>query len=463
MPKDGLVDKKAEKFYTYRNGLVEGAFDMENIRSFLKEHKWILLIVGALFLERVAAMCYLGVGYGPTMGGDTVGYMNSGIEFAKSGMITIYAPYPTAMIMPAITVVLGTLSALFGEGTAYWLSAKLLWAAMGACTAWFVYRSVLMFWPKWCALLSACVYFLPNLVWMDNIILTETPYNLCFAAAVYFTLAMGRSDDKKYFLGYLAAVWIGTLFRIMIIVLPIFSGAYLLFLKRRNCKMLFKRLAIIILAMLVFAVPWTARNYHHFETFIPLTYGAGNAKLLGTYQGIGYPADEELDYDVNVEQVYQERYDRFLDEQGYPRHHNFDQYLTLEYDNVKAEYRMDVWWENNPLSMLFSYLIYKPLILVINVFYYDILFGIPKFPMLVVRGIDLLLCCAGVLLCFLKKRNREEICFLTVVYWAYIFTMATSYATIRYAEPLMCLRYIIAAFGFSMLVELWKKKKLQTK
>ena len=430
---------------------------MKKSQLFFEEHKGILIIIAALFLERVAAMCYLGIGYGPTVGGDTVGYMNSGIEFAKSGMITIYSPYPTAMIMPAITVLLGTLSMLFGEGTAYWLSAKLVWAIMGSCTAWFVYKSVLMYAPKWCALLSACVYFLPNLVWMDNIILTETPYNLCFAAAIYLTLAMGRSDQKKYFFGYLAAVLIGTMFRIMIIVLPIFSGFYLLVLKRRNCKMLFRRLGVIIVVMLLFAAPWTIRNYHHFETFIPLTYGAGNAKLLGTYQGFGYPTDEELDYDTNVEQVFQERFDDLLDENGYGKHHNFDQYLTLEYDGIKADYRMSVWWENNPLSMLFSYLIYKPLILVINVFYYDVLFGIPKLPMLLVRGIDLLFCCAGVLLCFMKKRNREEISFLSLVYWAYIFTMATSYATIRYAEPLMCLRYIIAAIGFSMLMELRKK------
>lgn len=432
---------------------------MEKLRSCLKEHKWILLIIAGLFLERVAAMCYLGVGYGPTMGGDTVGYMNSGIEFAKSGTISIYSSYPTAMIMPAISVVLGALSALFGEGTAYWLSAKLLWAVMGSCTAWFVYKSVVMLAPKWCALLAACVYFLPNLVWMDNIILTETPYNLCFAAAIYWTLVMGRSDDKKYFFAYLATVLIGTMFRIMIIVMPIFSGFYLLFLKRRNCKMLFTRLAVIVAVFVLFAAPWTVRNYYHFETFIPLTYGAGNAKLLGTYQGFGYPADEELDYDTNVEQVYLERYDALLDENGYGKHHKFDQYLNLEYDGIKADYRMDVWWETNPLSMLFSYLVYKPLILVINVFYYDILFGIPKLPMLLVRGVDLLLCCAGVLLCFLRKRYREEISFLALVYWAYIFTMATSYATIRYAEPLMCLRYIIAAVGVSLLAELWKQKK----
>lgn len=31
--------------------------------------------------------------------------------------------------------------------------------------------------------------------------------------------------------------------------------------------------------------PWWARNYIQFDKFIPLTAGAGNPLLLGTYQG----------------------------------------------------------------------------------------------------------------------------------------------------------------------------------
>ena len=54
--------------------------------------------------------------------------------------------------------------------------------------------------------------------------------------------------------------------------------------------------------MLLCLIPWTYRNYKIFNHFIPLTYGTGNPLLLGTYQGSGYPTDEELDYVKNVDE-----------------------------------------------------------------------------------------------------------------------------------------------------------------
>jgi len=429
------------------------------VKEKLIDHKWILLIMLGLFLERMLFMSELGIGYGPSTGTDNVGYLNSGIEFANSGMISIYVPYPTAMIMPGITVVLGALSFLFGEGLAYMLSAKILWAVLGSLTAWYTYRSVELFLPRKYALLAACVFFLPNYAWMNNIILTETPFILCFNAAIYYTLALGKGMDKKLFIKYTIAVFVGTMFRISIIVFPAFTAFYLFILKGQNFWMLLRRFLALALVFLVFLVPWTIRNYHHFESFIPVTYGAGNANMLGTYQGFGYPEDDELDYETNVEQVYRTKYAHLLDENGYPKNHKLTQYLSLEKDALKADYRLQVWWENNPLSLLFSYFVYKPLILVVNVFYYEFVFGITKTPLLLLRGIDLLLCCLSILFTIREKEHRREIWFLTILYWMYIYVSATSYATIRYAEPLMCFRYIIAVIGLARLVSLLKNRK----
>lgn len=52
---------------------------------------------------------------------------------------------------------------------------------------------------------------------------------------------------------------------------------------------------MIFLALLAFMLPWSVRNYKQFRAFIPTTYGIGNPLLLGTYQGEGYPTDEEVD------------------------------------------------------------------------------------------------------------------------------------------------------------------------
>jgi len=54
-------------------------------------------------------------------------------------------------------------------------------------------------------------------------------------------------------------------------------------------KKLLKQGLIIACVLLCFIVPWSIRNYIHYDAFIPLTYGAGNPMLLGTYQGVGLP------------------------------------------------------------------------------------------------------------------------------------------------------------------------------
>ncbi len=50
-----------------------------------------------------------------------------------------------------------------------------------------------------------------------------------------------------------------------------------------------KQALISVLVLFVVLGPWWARNYIQFDKFIPLTAGAGNPLLLGTYQGEGYP------------------------------------------------------------------------------------------------------------------------------------------------------------------------------
>lgn len=84
-------------------------------------------------------------------------------------------------------------------------------------------------------------------------------------------------------------------------IYPLFAAIYLLVVKY-DFKVLLKQGLILACALLCFMIPWSIRNYIQFQAFIPLTYGSGNPKLLGTYQGEGYPADETLDYETNVEQ-----------------------------------------------------------------------------------------------------------------------------------------------------------------
>lgn len=424
--------------------------------AYLREHRQILLLMLLLFAERVAVLCMLGPEY--NLANDDMGYIGGGITFAATGVIAIYQLTPSAMIMPGMPVLLSLFIQVFGQERLFWVMVKLFWITMGCITPYLVYKSVTLFAEKRYGLLAAAMFLLPNLAWMDNVILTETPYYLCFTAVIYATLAMGRSRKPGWFVLYVAAYMAGLLLRPTIGIMPVFTAAYLL-VKKFPFRQLFRRLVINGLVLLLFLVPWTLRNYEHFDAFIPLTYGSGNPTLLGTYQGFGYPSDEELDYETNVEQVFLEEYAAYLDAEGSPLDEGQQQYLTLEKDGIQARYRMQVWWETNPLSMLLSYLIIKPAAMVVKSFYWLEVFGVPSIVLDVLRVLDFFLCCAVTVLCFLRREHRAEVGFLAGVYWVYIYMIAMTFSFSRYGETLMCLRYMLWGIGLHLLIEAWQRRK----
>ena len=141
--------------------------------------------------------------------------------------------------------------------------------------------------------------------------------------------------------------------------------------------------------MILCLTPWTIRNYKLFDRFIPLTYGTGNPLLLGTYQGVGYPSDENLDYEKNVVDKMPKDMKYYLEnpeEKPY-----LTKYYSLEYDGLKAKYRMNEWWKNDKISMIKSYLISKPYILVKDTFYWKNILGLSVNSIIIVRNIDIIL------------------------------------------------------------------------
>lgn len=402
-----------------------------------------------IFAERLLALYQLGI-YG-TVGSDDMSYIKSGIRFIETGVISMHNEYPSAQIMPGMTVFIGIMSVFFGEGAGLWLSIKLVWFVLGALSAYYTYKAVCLFAPQWCGLAAAAWYLAPNAAWMDNMILTETPF-ICFStASIYYTFMMGRSKAPRYFWCCAAAFFLAFMLKANYGIYPLFAAIYLLLVKY-DFKLLLKQGLVLGGLMLVFLVPWTIRNYIQFHAFIPLTYGAGNPELKGTYQGYGYPADEDLDYEVNVDQVVREKYADCYGPDGevLPQ---YERYVSLQADGIKADYRKQVWWETAPRSMLVSYLVIKPwnMMYNLNLFYWQEVFKCPYMVLHDLRNWNLLICGVGVALAFILKKRRAEMFGLALMYLAniYIYAMTLSYE--RYAESLMPMRYIAFGIGLYLL------------
>ena len=418
-------------------------------RRFWRENWLLVLVLALLFLERAAALWTLGAEY--TLASDDLSYVKSGIYFAQNGVITMHGTTPSAQIMPGMTWLIGLFAALFGEGGhALWLALKLLWISMGTATGWFLFKSVTLFAPKWCGAVACLPLFGADFVWTDNLILTETPFILCLSAMLYYTFLLGRERSRRAFAGcavsYLAAI----LLKANIAVYPLFALGYLLAVKY-PFKRLLKQGLILACLVLCFLVPWAVRNYVQFRAFVPLTYGAGNPTLLGTYQGYGYPADEELDYVTNVDEPFREAYAAYFDENGeIPE--RYQKYLSLQHDGMKASYRLEEWASRDLKSLIVSYGFLKPLEIVRGTFYWERVFNIPGTWVQEAQDLNLLLCALAAAASLLFRKHRAQCLYLIILYGGNVYIYAMTYAFGRYSIGLMPMRCILVGLGASALV-----------
>ena len=419
----------------------------------MKAHKAALIVLSLLLILRLMALYSLGFTY--SLESDDVSYIESGIRFARTGTITMHDDYPSAQIMPGMTVLIGLFVLLFGEGKLLWIALKLLWICMGLGTAWFVYRSVCLFVPKWCGIIGMLPLFRADFIWMDNLILTETPFLLALTAMVYYTLRMGRQPGFRYFWPCAISYMAGLMLKANIALYPLFALVYLLVVKYDR-KLLAKQCVVLAGIVLCFVIPWSIRNYVQFRAFVPLTYGAGNPTLLGTYQGEGFPSDDILDYETNVEKVAAEKYADYYDNTGkvLPQ---YQRYVSLQKDEIKAAYRQQVWWDTDYKKMLYSYGIIKPQTMIESVFYWDTVFDQPIETLQQIQRVDLYLCIASLVAALVLKRHRKPMLFITAVYLGNIYIYSMTYAFSRYNASLMSMRFILLGIGAGLLVLLLKR------
>jgi len=400
-------------------------------------------------MVRLAGLHSLGTRY--SLLSDDLSYVNSGIYFAETGIISMHEEYPSAQIMPGMTVLIGLLYRLAGDGEPLWAVMKLLWLLMGTLTAWFVYRSVCLFAPKWCGLLAMLPLFRADFIWMDNLILTETPFMLLLTVLVYCTLRMGKSPGWNWFWGAAAAYMAALMLKANVALYPLLALAYLL-IQGYDRKLLMRQCAALAGVVLCFVVPWSARNYMRFHAFIPLTYGAGNPALLGTYQGVGYPPDEQLDYETNVDQVVKEKYAYYYQENGEVKP-QYARYVSLQQDGIKAAYRQKAWAETDWKGMAYSYLVSKPWTMIKSYFYWDTVFNIEGEQIYKLCKLDICLCAIGAAAALISRKLRKPVLLVAGVYLVHIYIYAMTFAFDRYNASLMSLRFILIGLGAGAVAE----------
>ena len=224
----------------------------QGIPSFAREHRAALIVLLLLLVLRLMTLYSLGFTY--SLESDDLSYIESGIQFARTGTISMHDAYPSAQIMPGMTVLIGLFVLLFGEGKLLWIALKVLWICMGLGTAWLIYRSVCLFVPKWCGVIGMLPLFRADFIWMDNLILTETPFMLALTAMVYYTLRMGKQPGFRYFWPCAISYMAGLMLKANIALYPLFALVYLLVVKYDR-KLLAKQCVVLAGVVLCFVIP----------------------------------------------------------------------------------------------------------------------------------------------------------------------------------------------------------------
>lgn len=423
------------------------------IKKYIKNNYSLLILLIIAIALSIASILYLGYDY--TINSDDLSYINSGIRFFEEGKITMHGVV-SAQIMPGLTFLIAGFCLIFGTGTALIIALKVFWLIMGLISIVILYKIIRIYANQWIATFCCLFLLAPDFLWMNNLILTETPFLLVLLLLIYHSLRFFQDNKNRDF--YFIILWyiIGIYIRPTIGLFPIFLALALL-IKKYKFKELIKKGLIGGIVLVLCLSPWIYRNYKVFGKFIPLTYGMGNPLLLGTYQGYGYPSDEELDYITNVDEKMPDEMKHYLNE-DYPRD-EFKVYYLLEYDGLKAKYRMQEWWEKDKISMLKSYLIEKPKIMLHSSFYWDELFNININFNLLLRKIELILFAISCLTIIISREKVIEWILLMAIYGYQVLLYCYSFAYSRYAITLFPIRFIIMGIGLSVIVEKIKNRR----
>lgn len=411
----------------------------------------IVLIIGLI----VSCLALNELGFNYTINSDDLSYINSGITFFESGTVTMHGPV-SAQIMPGLTYIIATFCLLFKTGSLMIISLKIFYIFMFLITIIYIYKIIKLYSNQFVAGICSLLMFTPDFIWTNNLILTETPYILFQTILIYYSLTLAKD---KNILSYIMIIisYICCLFiRPTIALFPIFLFIFLI-LKKYNLKKLIIQGIIALGILLCVLTPWIIRNYKQFNEFIPLTYGMGNPLLLGTYQGYDYPLDEQLDYKENVYDKLNESEKFYLDNPD--ENPKWTKYYSLKYDELVAKYRIKEWWQNNKLSMLKSYFVFKPKILLATTFYWEPIFNISEEIISLFHKVFFIIFSILSLIILIVKKHRKELLFLGSFYLYNIALYSYSFAYGRYALTMYPIRYIIIGIGIGAIIKYIKERK----
>lgn len=420
---------------------------------FFKKNKLLLGVILIALIERLVILFQLGFRY--SINSEDILYLESGIHLMKTGELTLNGMPST--IMPALPVIIALPHTIFGSTDGLWLFLKLVMIAFSILSIIGENKIIILFSPKWIGALAALLFLTPDFIWIDNLILTDSPFMFAFVYTVYFSIMLQKTHEWKYYYLLTATYMFGLLLRSTFLIYPLILLAFLFF-TNFPVKLLLKQAIITPIICLLFFIPWTLRNYLIFDHFIPTSFESASSKLLGTYQGYGFPEDtKKINKELEL-QLKELRTTHYKNGKYIPSY--MEAYYTMKYDNLKANYRNTLWIKSNPKSMLISYGYSKPKTIMTSSFSEKKLLGINKLLIQKFKKIELIMTISlGFISMFFLKNIRKYILFMASLYIVNVYLYAIPINFQYSGQSLLFLRYTILFISIYNIYLYIKEKK----
>ncbi len=373
-----------------------------------------------------------------TLFSDDVRYVITGVDFIKSGHITYDGnTEPTVFMMPGMAYLLGIIFKITGYTSAGLIFARVPFVIFGLLSILGVYLLSNRLFNKTIGIIAAFLLSLsfPHIV-IDNVFLTESPFTCVLIYFVYWTIRYCDTKKNMDFIILLSLYLIGLIFKPTIAALPIVFLPYFI-VKKFPLKLIINRAVYAIIIILLFMMPWWIRNYQAVGEFLPFTGNQGDTKLLGTFQGFGYPNEDPNEISKMLNQK---------ERNGEYEH----RYFQFKEKGEIANQRISEWIKEEPYKFAYTFLIYKPYKIISDPYYPRKIFDIKESVIQFFHKILEYLAGLGIIYwLFRYKKNEFKTGILLLILLSLYFIYLNSYyfALARYALYFLPFIFILSSYG----------------
>lgn len=242
-------------------------FDLLSNRRFL----WVIILV-AIAVRLLYALVFLGIDFPYIDNISTDSYY-----FHKMGIIIAHTPekYLSAFHPPLYPIFLALLFRIAGDGYIPMVIAHTLLDIAALLLLWSIVRRLL---SPVAAGLAALIYALyPEFIFLSGHMISEALYIPLLMLSLYLLIVMQEDNRKRtaVFAGF--ALALAALTRANIAIFPFLLIPWAVVILSGKIKARILKWLLMCGCFVALLIPWTIRNYLVFDTFVPITTGAGES------------------------------------------------------------------------------------------------------------------------------------------------------------------------------------------